>query len=692
MATTTSTDIELDGRCIDTIRTLCIDAIEAANSGHPGTPIGIAPVTYTLWQRFLRFDPTDPIWPNRDRYVLSSGHASALLWSMLHLTGVQAVDPDYEVLGQPAVPLDDLKRFRQLDSKAPGHPEYRWTSGVETTTGPLGAGVATSVGMAVASQWLGARYNRDGHTLFDFDVYAQAGDGCMMEGIASEAASFAAHQRLQNLCWIYDSNRVTIEGHTDITFTEDVAARFVAYGWNVTTVSDANNLEQAEKAFHDFKAERERPTLVVIHSHIGYGTPVEDTPKAHGEPLGPEGVKATKRFMGSPEEAQFLVPDGVYQHFADGIGARGKEAREAWEAALEEYRAAHPDLADEIERIQRRELPDGWDADIPVFPADPKGIASRDSSGQVLNAVAQRVPWLLGGAADLAPSTKTRLTFDGAGDFEPDDRSGRNFHFGIREHASAAIANGMAVSKLRPFWSGFLIFSDYARGAIRLSALMEIPVLHIFTHDSIGVGEDGPTHQPVEQLISLRAIPGLLVFRPADANEVAETWRYVAQLRREPAVLVLSRQALPTVDRSVMAPASEVVKGAYVLIDADGGEPDVILIATGSEVGLALSAREELAGEGIGARVVSMPCSELFDRQAQAYRDEVLPPSVKARVAIEQASTLGWHRYVGDGGAIVGMHTFGASAPLKLLVEKFGFTPDAVAGVARECVAAARGE
>jgi transketolase len=680
---------DLDTRCIDTIRTLCIDAIETARSGHPGTPIGIAPVTYTLWQRFLRFDPADPIWPNRDRYVLSSGHASALLWSMLHLTGVQAVDPDYEILGTPAVSLDDLRHFRQLDSKAPGHPEYRWTSGVEATTGPLGTGVATSVGMAVASQWLGARYNRDGHTLFDFDVYAQAGDGCMMEGISSEAASFAAHQRLSNLCWIYDSNRVTIEGHTDITFTEDVAARFTAYGWNVTTVSDANDLAQVEKAFHDFAAEHERPTLILVHSHIGYGTDVEDTPKAHGEPLGPEGVKAAKQFYGWPEDAEFLVPEGVYEHFADGIGARGKEARESWESAFAEYRADHPDLADEIEQMQRRELPKGWDSDIPVFPADEQGIASRDSSGQVLNALAKNIPWLLGGAADLAPSTKTRLTFDGAGDFEPGERNGRNFHFGVRENASAAIANGLALSKLRPFWSGFLIFSDFARGIIRLSALMEIPVVHIFTHDSIGVGEDGPTHQPVEHLVSLRAIPGLLVFRPADANEVAETWRYVAQLKREPAVLVLSRQALPTVDRSQTAPASEIAKGAYVLVDA-GDELDVILIATGSEVGLALSTREELAGAGIGARVVSMPCSELFDRQPQAYRDEVLPPSVKARVAIEQASTLGWHRYVGDGGAIVGMHTFGASAPLKMLVEKFGFTPDAVAQIARERVAAAR--
>jgi transketolase len=686
MATTTTT--ELDELCIATIRTLCIDAIQAANSGHPGTPIGIAPLTYLLWQRFLHFDPADPIWPNRDRYVLSSGHASALLWSVLHLTRVQAVDPDYEVLGRPAVSLDDLRRFRQLDSRAPGHPEYRWTSGVETTTGPLGAGVATSVGMAVASQWLGARYNRDGHTLFDFDVYAQAGDGCMMEGVASEAASFAAYQRLSNLCWIYDSNRVTIEGHTDITFTEDVAARFTAYGWNVTSVPDANDLDEVERALHDFKAEHDRPTLIVLHSHIGYGTPVEDSPKAHGEPLGPEGVKATKRFLGWPEDAGFLVPDGVYEHFADGIGARGREAHEAWEATLEEYRASHPGLAEEIDQMQRRELPDGWDAEIPTFPADANGVASRDSSGQVLNAVARRVPWLLGGAADLAPSTKTRLTFDGAGDLRPDDRSGRNFHFGIREHAAASIANGMAVSKLRPFWSSFLIFSDYARGAIRLSALMEIPVIHIFTHDSIGLGEDGPTHQPVEQLASLRAIPGVLVFRPADANEVAETWRCVMQLRHDPAVLVLSRQALPTFDRSAVAPASGVARGAYVLADAGTGAPDVILIATGSEVALALSARDELAAEGITARVVSMPCSELFDRQPRAYRDEVLPPQVTARVAIEQASTLSWHRFVGDDGAIVGMHTFGASAPLKQLVKKFGFTPDAVADVAREQVAA----
>ena len=678
---------DLDRLCIDTIRTLCIDAIEAARSGHPGTPVGIAPVTYTLWQRFLRFDPVEPIWPNRDRFVLSAGHASALLWSLLFLTGVRAVDPDYEVLGEPAVSLDDLRRFRQLGSKCPGHPEYRWTSGVETTTGPIGQGVATSVGMAVAGQWLAARYNREGFQLFDFDVYAQAGDGCMMEGVASEAASFAAHQRLANLCWIYDSNRVTIEGPTDLTFTEDVAARFAAYGWNLASIPDANDLEVVERAFHAFRAEHERPTLILVSSHIGYGTPVEDTAQAHGEPLGPDGVRATKRFLGWPEDAQFLVPDGVREHFADGVGTRGRELREAWEALFEEYRAAYPTLADELERIQRRELPEGWDAEIPVFPADPAGLATRDSSGQVLNAVARRVPWLLGGAADLAPSTKTRLTFEGAGDFGPDERSGRNFHFGVREFASAAIANGIALVKLRPYWSGFLIFSDYARGAIRLSALMEIPVVHVLTHDSIGVGEDGPTHQPVEQLASLRALPGLLVFRPADANEVAEAWRVVMQLRHEPAVLVLSRQALPTIDRSQAGAVAGVAQGAYVLRDADGGKPDVILIATGSEVALAMAARDELAVDGIRARVVSMTCSELFDRQPRAYRDAVLPASVRARVAIEQASALGWHRYVGDEGAIVAMHTFGASAPLKQLVEKFGFTPDAVAEVARKVLA-----
>jgi transketolase len=684
------TGTDLDTLSINTIRGLSMDAVQRARSGHPGTPMGIAPVACTLWQRFLRFDPSDPIWPNRDRFVLSEGHASALLWSLLHLSGVQAVDPDYEILGRPAVTLDDLKTFRQLDSRCPGHPEYRWTSGVEATTGPLGQGVATSVGMAIAGQWLAANYNRDGLDLFDFDVYALAGDGCMMEGIASEAASLAGHQRLSNLCWIYDSNRVTIEGHTDITFTEDVAARFLAYGWNVTIVADANDIDLVTASFHTFKAETERPTLVLVHSHIGYGSPVEDSPKAHGEPLGPEAVEATKRFLGMPPDADFYVPDGVYEHFEQGIGARGNQARATWEATMDKYRRTHPELADEVDRMQRRQLPVGWEAMLPSFPADPAGIATRDSSGQVLNALATAIPWLLGGSADLAPSTKTHLAFPGAGTFQPDERAGRNFHLGIREHAVAAITNGMSLTKLRPFWSGFLIFSDYARGAIRLSALMELPVVHVFTHDSIGVGEDGPTHQPVEQLASLRAIPGLLVFRPADANEVVETWRTVAQLRHEPAALILSRQPLPTLDRTQLGAASGVARGAYVLADPPSGEPDLILLATGSEVSLALEARRELDGEGIAARVVSMPCWELFDRQPDEYRHQVLPPRVRARVAIEQASTLGWERYVGDGGAVVGMHTFGASAPLKQLLTKFGFTPERVVQVARERVAASR--
>jgi transketolase len=684
------TSTELDSLSVSTIRGLCMDAVQQANSGHPGTPMGIAPVAYLLWQRFLRFDPDDPIWPNRDRFVLSEGHASTLLWSLLHLAKVQAVDPDYEVLGRPAVTMEDLKTFRQLDSRCPGHPEYRWTSGVEATTGPLGQGVATSVGMAIAGQWLGARYNRDGLRLFDFDVYALAGDGCMMEGVASEAASLAGHLHLPNLCWIYDSNRVTIEGHTEITFTEDVAARFLSYGWNVTTVADANDLEAVSRALHTFRAENGRPTLVLVHSHIGYGSPVENSPKAHGEPLGVASVRAAKRFFGLPQDSAFFVPPGVYDWFAEGVGKRGREARGTWETTLKAYRDEHPALADELDRIQHRQLPDDWDAGLPAFPPDPNGIATRDSSGQVLNSLARVVPWIVGGSADLTPSTKTRLAFGDAGDFQAGQRGGRNLHFGIREHAAAAVANGLALSKLRPYWSSFLTFSDYARGSIRLSALMEVPTVHIFTHDSIGVGEDGPTHQPVEQLISLRAIPGLLVFRPADANEVAETWRIVTALRHEPAALILSREVLPTLDRSTLAPASGVARGGYVLAEADGGTPDVILLATGSQVHLALTAREELQAGGIRTRVVSLPCWELFDRQPQAYRDQVLPPAVTARVAVEEASTLGWDRYVGDGGAVIGMHTFGASAPLKQLLTKFGFTPDQVAQVARDRVAAAR--
>ena len=677
---------DLDNLAVTTIRTLCMDAVQAANSGHPGTPMAMAPVAYTLWQRFLRFDPADPIWPNRDRFVLSAGHASTLLYALLHLTRVTAVNPAYETLGEPAVPLDDLKRFRQLDSKCPGHPEYRWTSGVEATTGPLGTGAATSVGMAIAAHWQAAYFNRPGHDLFDYDVYALCGDGDLMEGVAAEAASLAGHLRLANLCWIYDNNQITIEGDTALAFTEDVATRFIGLGWNVTRVGDANDLAMLSRAFDTFRAEPRRPTLIIVDSHIGYGSSKQGTAAAHGEPLGADDVRATKRFYGWPEDAQFHVPDQVYDHLADGVGARGRRARDEWMTTFERYRAEHPQLAEQLYRMQHRTLPDGWDAELPEFPADTKGLASRDSSGKVLNAIASRVPWLVGGSADLAPSTKTRLVFDGAGDFGPDEPGGRNLHLGVREFAGGAVANGLALSKVRPFWSTFLIFSDFARGAIRLSALMEIPVVHVFTHDSIGVGEDGPTHQPVEQVASLRAIPGLLVIRPCDANEVAEAWRLIMGLRHEPAALVLTRQALPTLDRSVYAPASGLARGGYVLADADGGPPEVILLATGSEVHLALGAHEQLTADGIRSRVVSMPCWELFDQQPEEYRNSVLPPDVEARVAVEQASTLGWHRYVGTRGTVIGMDTFGTSAPLKELLTKFGFTPDAVAHAARNCV------
>ncbi len=667
-----------DLTCINTIRTLSMDAVQAANSGHPGTPMALAPVAYCLWQRYLRFDPEDPIWPNRDRFVLSNGHASMLLYSLLHLAGVKAVDADYERLGEPSVSLDDIRRFRQIDSKCPGHPEYHLTSGVETTTGPLGQGVATSVGMAIAREWLAATYNRPGLTVFDYDVYAICGDGCLMEGISNEAASLAGHLRLSSLCWIYDNNHITIEGHTALSCSDDVATRFEGLGWNVTRVGDANDLDLLSRALDVFRATTDRPTLIIVDSHIGWGAPnKQDTSAAHGEPLGEEEIRLTKRRYGWPEDARFLVPEGVREAFADGVGRRGREAHQAWREVFSRYRASHPELADQIERMQRRDLPEGWDADLPVFPADAKGLASRDSSGKVLNALAQRLPWLLGGSADLSPSTKTRLTFEAAGDFEAGGYAGRNLHFGIREHAMAAALNGMSLSKLRPFGSGFLIFSDYCRGSIRLSALMEIPVVYVFTHDSIGVGEDGPTHQPIEQLASLRAIPGLVVLRPCDANEVVWAWRAILQLRHEPVVLVLSRQALPTLDRTRYAPASGVERGGYVLAEGSG-PPEVILIGTGSEVALCLAAHEDLVARGVRSRVVSLPSWELFERQSQEYRDAVLPPSVRARVAVEQASTFGWERFVGSDGRCIGMHTFGASAPLKELLHRFGFTREAV--------------
>ena len=679
------TDAQLDQLCINTIRTLSIDAVQAANSGHPGTPMALAPLVYTLWNRVMRFDPQDPIWPNRDRFVLSNGHASMLLWSALHLTKTQAVNADYEVLGQPSVTLDDIRRFRQLDSKAPGHPEYHWVSGVETTTGPLGQGVATSVGMGIGRKWLADRYNRPGFEIFDYNIYAVCGDGCMMEGISSEAASLAGHLGLDNLCWVYDNNHITIEGNTSITFTEDVAARFLGYGWNVLRVGDANDIDRIQHALEVFRKTKGRPTLIILDRHIGYGSPhKQDTAAAHGEPLGEEEVRLTKRDYGWPEDAKFLVPNGVYENFAAGIGARGAEARRQWTELFAAYRAKYPELATEIDQMQRRELPAGWDRNLPVFPADPKGMAGREASGKVLNVLAQNIPWMLGGSADLGPSNKTTLTFAGAGQFQAGSPGGKNLHFGIRENAMAAIVNGLSLSKLRPFGATFFIFSDYARPAIRLSALMELPTLMVFTHDAMGDGEDGPTHQPVEHLASLRAIPGLVTLRPADANEVVEAYRYIMQLRHEPAVLALSRQPLPTLDRSKYAPAAGVARGAYVLADAPGGNPEVIIIASGSEVILAAQAHEKLLAEGIRSRVVSMPSWDIFDHQTQEYRDSVLPPNVKARVAVEQASTFGWERYVGTSGHIIGMKTFGASAPLKELQRHFGFEPDQVVAAAKQ--------
>ena len=679
------TGAELDQLSINTIRTLSIDAVQAANSGHPGTPMALAPLVYTIWNRVMRFDPLDPIWPNRDRFVLSNGHASMLLWSVLHLTGTRAVNADYERLGQLSVTLDDIRRFRQLGSKAPGHPEYHLVSGVETTTGPLGQGIATSVGMAIAQKWLASHYNMPDFDIFDYDIYAVCGDGCLMEGIGSEAASLAGHLGLDNLCWVYDNNHITIEGNTRIAFTEDVTARFLGYGWNVLRVGDANDIERIQHALEVFRLTKQRPTLIVLDSHIGYGSPNrQDTAAAHGEPLGPEEVRLTKRAYGWPEDAQFLVPDGVREHFAAGIGARGASAHAAWTKLFAAYRAKYPELATQIDQMQRRELPAGWDRNLPTFPADPKGLAGRDASGKVLNVLAQNIPWLLGGSADLAPSNKTALTFPGAGDLQAATPGGKNLHFGIREHAMGAALNGMALSKLRPFGATFFIFSDYTRPTIRLSALMELPTIFVFTHDAMGDGEDGPTHQPVEQLASLRAVPGLTLLRPGDANEVVEAYRVIMQLRHRPAVLVLSRQPLPTLDRSKYAPASGVAHGAYVLADAPGGKPELILIATGSEVSLAADAHEKLVAQGIRSRVVSMPSWDIFEQQPQEYRDSVLPPAVKARIAIEQASTFGWERYVGGEGRVIGMHTFGASAPLKELQKEFGFEPDRVVAMAKE--------
>jgi transketolase len=670
---------------VNTIRTLSIDAVQQADSGHPGTPMALAPLVYTIWNKAMNFDPQHPIWPNRDRFVLSNGHASMLLWSVLHLTRTQAVNAEYETLGHQSVSLDDIRHFRQLDSRAPGHPEYHWVSGVETTTGPLGQGVATSVGMAIGQKWLANRFNKPGFEIFNYNIYAVCGDGCLMEGVASEAASLAGHLGLDNMCWIWDNNHITIEGNTNITFTEDVGARFLAYGWNVLRVGDANDIERIERALDIFHKTKGRPTFIIVDSHIGYGSPSkQDTAAAHGEPLGEEEIRLCKRFYGWPEDAKFLVPDDVYEHFAAGIGERGRNSRQQWQETFAEYRSQYPELATEIEQMQRRELPSGWDRNLPVFPADKKGLAGREASGKTLNVLAQNIPWLLGGSADLGPSNKTLLTYEGAGSFQADTPGGKNLHYGIREHAMGAVVNGLSLSKIRGYGSTFFIFSDYARPAIRLSALMELPTILIFTHDAMGDGEDGPTHQPVEHLASLRAIPGLVTLRPGDANEVVEAYRYIMQLRHEPAVLALSRQPLPTLDRTKYASAAGVAQGAYVLADTPDKDPEVILISSGSELSLAVEAHEKLVAAGIRSRVVSMPSWDIFDHQSKEYRASVLPPDVKARIAIEQASTFGWERYVGDAGRVIGMKTFGASAPLKELQKKFGFEPDQVVATAKE--------
>ncbi|MEE9150135.1 MAG: transketolase [Candidatus Tectomicrobia bacterium] len=677
-----ATVAQLDDLCINTIRTLAMDGVQKANSGHPGTPMALAPVVHTLWDRFLRFNPTNPQWANRDRFVLSCGHASMLLYGTLHINGFD-------------LPLDDLMNFRQLHSKCPGHPEYTpdhsLTPGVETTTGPLGQGVATSVGMAIAERWLAAHFNRPGHDIISYNIFALCGDGCLMEGVSAEAASLAGHLGLSNLVWIYDNNRITIEGNTALAFTEDVATRFMGYHWNVQRVGDANDLEQLEQAFSLAVAEDERPSLIIVDSHIAYGAPhKQDTSAAHGEPLGEDEIRATKQRYGWDPDKHFYVPDEVKER-QTSIQERGARQEAEWNAKFADYKRDHPDLVQQLEVMQAGKLPDGWDQDIAVYPADERGAAGRDTSAQVQNAIAQRVPWLVGGAADLAPSTKTRLTFDGAGDFQKGSPAGRNLHFGIREHAMGSIMNGMALSGLRAFGSGFLIFSDYSRPTLRLASLMELPVLFIFTHDSIGVGEDGPTHQPIEHLAALRAIPHLTVLRPADANEVAEAWKVAMEIQNYtqgehgPIALILSRQALPTYDRTTFASVEGVRRGAYTLADSDG-EPEVILMATGSEVQWCMQAYEQLKAEGIKPRVVSMPSWEIFAHQPQTYRDAVLPPTCRARVAVEMASTFGWDRFVGLDGCIIARQDFGASAPLKDLLKEFGFTVEHIVAEAKALV------
>lgn len=682
--TATATSVHEDGSperlAIDTIRTLSMDAVQAANSGHPGTPMALAPVGYTLWSKFLRYDPATPDWPNRDRFVLSVGHASMLLYALIHLAGIEEIDAEGNKTGHPALSLEDLKQFRQLSSKTPGHPEYRHTTGVETTTGPLGAGCGNSVGMAIAERWFAARYNKPGFDLFDHDVYALCGDGDMMEGVSTEAASLAGHLKLSNLCWLYDSNHISIEGATSLAFDEDVGKRFEAYGWNVIHVNDANDVAALTAALDTFKATTDKPTFIVVHSIIGYGSPKAGSEKAHGEPLGDENIRLTKQAYGWPEDAKFLVPDGVAEHFHAAIAGRGAPLREAWDALRARYATEYPAESAQLDAIFSDRLPEGWDADIPVFEADAKGVASRDAGGKVLNAIAAKVPWLLGGSADLSPSTKTDIK--GAASFEPGSYGGSNIHFGVREHGMGAIVNGMTLSHLRGYGSTFLVFVDYMRAPVRLSAIMEIGSVWVFTHDSIGVGEDGPTHQPIEHLATLRAIPGLDTIRPADANEVAAAWRAIMADASHPTALILSRQALPTLNRTKYASADGLAKGAYVLAESEN--PEVILIATGSEVSLALAAHDKLVAQGVASRVVSMPSWYRYELQDAAYKESVLPKGVKARLAIEMAGEIGWDRYVGLDGRTITMSTFGASAPIAKLQDKFGFTVDNVVKVATE--------
>ncbi|HOM16955.1 MAG TPA: transketolase [Thermoguttaceae bacterium] len=677
---------------INTIRTLSMDAVEAARSGHPGTPMALAPVAYVLFRERLQYDPERPHWPNRDRFVLSCGHASMLLYAALHLAGVKQLGPDGQPTGELAVPLEAIRQFRQLGSRCPGHPEYGHTSGVETTTGPLGQGVANSVGMAIAAKWLAGYFNRPGFELFNFRVYALCSDGDLMEGIGSEAASLAGHLQLDNLCWIYDDNRITIEGPTSLAFSEDVGMRFASYGWNVLRVADVNELGCLRNALAGFDRESQRPTLIIVRSTIAWGAPTKQNHhESHGAPLGDQEVRGAKAFYGWPENEQFWVPSEVLEHFRAANLATSHEQADQWYALLAEYRKAYPDLGAELQCLQEGRLPDGWDAQWPAFPADPKGMATRVASGKVLNHAARRVPWLLGGSADLGPSNRTELAFPEAhGDFSVTNPSGRNFHFGVREHAMAGVCNGMALCGLRPYAATFFVFTDYMRPSMRLAAMMGLPVLYILTHDSIGVGEDGPTHQPVEHLAALRAIPNMMVIRPADANETAEAYRVALQRRDGPTALVLTRQNLPVLDRAKLAPASGLARGAYILSEAAGGKPEVLLIGTGSEVSLCLAAQEKLQADGVPARVISMPSWELFEAQPAEYRKEVLPPGCLARVAVEAGIRQGWERYLGPQGRFVGMESFGVSAPEKVLYKHFGITPEAIVACVREALHALR--